>query len=130
MRVNYFFWGEKQKNRMFAPTGRKEERAGLEQKSRKAECCSKLEKREVSWIGAKESKRGTLLQAGKKRSKPDWSKRVEKRNVAPTGRRKKQAGLEQRDRKQDIYSNKKKRREKQVGVTKQKKKNCSNKRNT
>ena len=89
LRVNYFFWGEKQKNRMFAPTGRKEERAGLEQKSRKAECCSKLEKREVSWIGAKESKSGMLLQAGEKRSKLDWSKRVEKRNVAPSRKKEK-----------------------------------------
>ena len=39
----------------------------------------------------------------------------------PTPRRKKQAGLGERDRKQDICSNRKKRREKQVGVKKQKK---------
>ena len=87
MRVNYFFLGEKQKNRMFAPTGRKEERAGLEQKSRKAECCSKLEKREVSWIGAKESKRGTLLQQAEGRSKLDWSKEIENRIFTPTKRK-------------------------------------------
>ena len=39
----------------------------------------------------------------------------------PMQRRKKQAGLGERDRKQDICSNRKKRREKQVGVKKQKK---------
>ena len=59
--------------------------------------------------------------------KQSWGKEMENRIFAPTGRRKKQAGLGQRERKQDIYSNKKKRREKQVGVTKQKKKNCSKK---
>ena len=49
---------------------------------------------------------------------------------APMAKLEDEAELGQRDRKQDIYSNKKKRREKQVGVTKQKKRNCSNKRNT
>ena len=116
MRVNYFFLGEKQKNRMFAPTGRKEERAGLEQKSRKAECCSKLEKREVSWIGAKESKRGMLLQAGEKRSKLDWSKRVEKRNVAPSRKKEKQARLEQKSRKEERCSNRQKEEASWIGA--------------
>ena len=47
----------------------------------------------------------------------------------PKPRRKKQAGLGERDRKQDICSNRKKRREKQVGVKKQKKEELLQERN-
>ena len=68
----------------------------MEQKSQKEERYSNGKKREASWIGAKESKRGMLLQTGKKRGEQDWSKRVEKRNVAPSWRKDKQAGLEQK----------------------------------
>lgn len=57
-----------------------------------------------------------------------WEK-LKKRIFAPTGRKEKQAGLEQRDRKQDICSNRKKKREKQVGVKKQKKEELIQERN-
>ena len=48
---------------------------------------------------------------------------------APMAKLEDKAELGQRDRKQDIYSNKKKRREKQVGVKKQKKEELLQERN-
>ena len=83
----------------------------------------------LNFFGGKSRKIECLLQQAEDTSKLNFGEKLKKRIFAPTGRKEKQAGLGQRDRKQDIYSNKKKRREKQVGVTKQKKKNCSNKRN-
>lgn len=59
-----------------------------------------------------------MLQQAEETSKLDWGKEIENCTFAPIGRKEKQAELGQRERKQDIYSNKKKRREKQVGVTK------------
>lgn len=79
---------------MFAPMAKLEDESELGQRDGKQDICSNRKKRQASWIGAKESKRGTLPQAGEKRSKLDWSKRVEKRNVAPSRKKEKQAGLE------------------------------------
>lgn len=59
----------------------------------------------------------------------NWGKKLKNRIFAPAGRRKKQAGLGEKAENQNIYSNKKKRREKQVGVKKQKKEELLQERN-
>lgn len=68
---------------MFAPTGRKEKQARLEQKSRKEERCSNRQKEEASWIGAKRKKTGYLLQQKEKKRKTGRSNEVGKRRIAP-----------------------------------------------
>lgn len=104
MRVNYFFWGEKQKDRMFAPTGRRDKQAELGEKLKKRifaptgrrdkqvefwgkvekkNICSNRQKEEASWIGAKRKKTGYLLQQKEKKRKTGRSNEVGKRRIAP-----------------------------------------------
>ena len=45
----------------------------------------------------------------------DWSKEIGNRRIAPTGRKEKQAGLEQRDRKQKNCYNEQKREASWIG---------------
>ena len=49
-------WGKEIENSTFAPTGRKEKQAELEEKVEKKNICSNRQKEEASWIGGKAEK--------------------------------------------------------------------------
>ena len=71
-----------------------EDEADLGQRDRKQYICSNRQKSEASRLGVKSGYEVLLLQWQNWRIKQSWGKEIENSTFAPTGRRKKQAGLE------------------------------------
>ena len=97
-------WGRSVQNRKITPRGRNRKASGLEQKLAKPEDCSKWEEEESKQVGAKVYKIGRLLQVGRIGKQAGWSKSVQNRKIAPSGRNRKASGLEQKCTKPEDYS--------------------------
>ena len=77
-------------NRKITPRGRNREASGLEQKCAKLEDYSKWKEEESKRVGAKVCKTGRLLQEEGIGKQAGWSRSVQNRKIAPSGKKKKE----------------------------------------
>ena len=101
---------------MFAPMAKLEDEADLGQRDRKQYICSNRQKEEASRLGVKSVYEEWLLQWQNWRMKQNWGKEIENSTFAPTGRKEKQAELEEKVEKKNICSNGQKRQASRLGA--------------
>ena len=101
-------WGKEIENSTFAPTGRKEKQAELEEKLKKRIFAPTGRKEKQAELEEKLKKR-IFAPTGRRDKQADLGKEIENSTFAPAGRKEKQAELEEKVEKKNICSNRQKR---------------------